>query len=132
MSLTLEQIDEMVTLSAPLVENPLPWSDLSPEQQTAFRLLMPDPSFTNEQRFWLGQWVLAVTPEQVEAINALMPPNNVVSARESVDGALYVGADLLSDALDGRRLAALLPTLETLPLTFAETIAWPVVVDIQN
>lgn len=125
MSLTPEQIEDMVTLSAPLVENPLPWSELSPEQQVAFRLLMPDPSFTDEQRFWLGQWVLAVETQQVEALNALMPPNNVIAPREAEDGSLYVGADLLSDALDGRRLAALLPTLETLPLTFAETIVWP-------
>lgn len=44
----------------------------------------------------------------------------------------FIGADLLSDALDGRRLSALLPILETLPLTYVETIEWPVVEEVEG
>lgn len=125
MSLTQEQIDGMVALSAPLVGNPLPWTDLSPEQQAAFRLLMPDPAFDDTQRFYLGLWAFPVTTEQVDALNNLMPAHHVIAPRAAESGALFIGADLLSDALDGRRLSALLPILETLPLTYAPGIVWP-------
>lgn len=130
MILTQEQIDGMVALSAPLVAAPLPWTDLSPEQQGAFQLLMPDPSFDDIQRFYLGLWVLSVTSQQVDDLNALMPPGSVIEPRVA-ENSLFVNADLLSDALDGRRLAALLPVLETLPLTYAETVTWPVEVEVE-
>lgn len=126
MSLTQEQMDLMVELSAPLVENPLPWLELSPDQQDAFRFLMPNPSFGDLQRHFIGLWVLPVTSGQVDDMNALMPPNSVIAPRVAEDGRLFVGADLLSDALDGRRLSATLPVLEALPLTYAETVTWPV------
>lgn len=125
MSLTQEQMDLMVLLSAPLVENPLPWVSLSPDQQDAFRFLMPNPSFGSLQRHFIGLWVLPVTPEQVEDMNGLMPPNSVIAPRAAADGRLFVGADLLSDALDGKRLSSLLPILETLPLTYVEIISFP-------
>lgn len=125
MSLTQEQMDLMVELSAPLVENPLSWLGLSPNQQNAFRFLMPDPSFDDTQRHYLGLWMLEISPEQLDDANALMPPNSVIFPRVAEDERLFVGADLLSDALDGRRLSALLPILETLPLTYVDTITFP-------
>jgi hypothetical protein len=127
MSLTPEQIEKMVDEWAPIMENPIPWIDLSPKQEECSRWLMPNPSFTDDQRFWLGKWVLPVTPEQVSDLNALMPPHNVIAPREAEDGSLWVNSDLLSDALDGGRLSALLPILETLPLTYAPGIVWPVI-----
>lgn len=123
--MTAEQINLVVSFSAPLVDNPLPWSSLSPEQQDAFRLLMPAPSFDADQRFYLSLWWLPVTPEQLDQLNALTPPHMVIQAREA-EGQLYIGADLLSDALDGRRLSALLPILETLPLNYRPPETWPV------
>ena len=131
MSLTQDQIDGMVALSAPLVAHPLPWADLSPEQQGAFRLLMPDPAFDDIQRHYLGLWVLPVTSQQVDDLNALMPANSGIAPRAAEDGTLWIGADLLSDALDGRRLSPLLPMLETLPLPYAETITWPVGTEVE-
>lgn len=123
--MTAEQINLIVTLSAPLVGNPLPWEGLSPEQKGAFQLLMPSPSFDADQRFYLSLWWFPVAPEQLDQLNALTPPHMVIQAREA-EGQLWIGADLLSDALDGRRLAAILPILETLPLTYRPAETWPV------
>lgn len=123
--MTAEKINLVVSLSAPLVADPLSWSSLSPEQQDAFRLLMPSPSFDAEQRFYLSLWWLPISVEQLDQLNALTPPRMVIQAREA-EGQLYIGADLLSDALDGRRLSALLPILETLPITYRPAETWPV------
>ncbi len=118
------KVAEMVEISAPMVGNPLPWVSLNEDQQRVFRYLMPDPCFDEVQAHFLSLWWLPVTEQQLADLNALMPPNNVISARVSLAGTLYVGADLLSDALDGRVLADLLPIIETLPLNYAETITW--------
>ncbi len=124
--MTPETIDLLRNLSAPLLESPLPWESLSPEQQNAFRLLMPDPTFTNDQREYINLWWLPVTPEQVQEIKLLCPTGSVYPGREDLEGNLFVCSDLLSDALDGRRLAALLPILQMLPLTYKLPEEWPV------
>ncbi len=124
--MTPEQIDLLRDLSAPLVENPLPWSALSPEQQNAFRLLMPDPTFTDDQRECVNLWWLPVTPEQVQELKPLCPAGSEYPGREDIEENLFLSSDLLSDALDGRRLAALLPILQTLPLTYKLPEEWPV------
>ncbi|HWL53875.1 MAG TPA: hypothetical protein VNQ90_15655 [Chthoniobacteraceae bacterium] len=125
--MTPEEIDLLRDLSAPLVENPLPWSELSSEQQSAFRLLMPDADtgFTEEQRTWINLWWLPVSAEQAADIKAKAPTGNQYPGREDIHGDLFVSVDLLSDALDGGRLAALLPILETLPLTYKPPEEWP-------
>lgn len=127
MSLTPEQIDEMVAESAPMVpwEDRRCWFELSAKQEECFRWLMPNPCFTDEQRFWLGKWVLPVDTETLDELNGLMPPNNVIAPRVAEDETLWINADLLSDALDDRRLSAALPVLGTLPLTYVHTIVWP-------
>ena len=82
--------------------------DLSPEQLAmvveAFR---PDDryGFSSDQMQWIRKWWLDCTDTELQGITA-------------TNGRRYVCADLLSDALEGRRLAHLLPTLETLVLTF--------------
>ncbi len=123
--MTPEEVDLLRELSAPLVADPLPWGGLTFEQQSAFRLLMPGPSFTSDQRGWIDLWWLPVTEESLADLNALCPANTALSGRVDVEGNLFVSVDLLSDALDGGRLAALLPALETLPLTFKATEEWP-------
>ncbi|HWL54268.1 MAG TPA: hypothetical protein VNQ90_17645 [Chthoniobacteraceae bacterium] len=124
--MTPEEIDLLRDLSAPLVEHPLPWSGLSGEQQAAFRLLMPRPTFTDEQREWVSLWWLPVTVQQVADINAVVPAGNQYPGREDLDGDLFISVDLLSDALDSGRLAALLPILQSLPLTYKLPEEWPV------
>ncbi len=126
MSLTEQQIEEMVALSAPLMENPLPWVELSQEQQAAFRLLMPQPSFDSVQRHFLSLWWLPFPSELIDDLNAGCPTGTQIVPREDGDGGLWLSADLLSDALDGRRLSALLPILETLPLIYRPAETWPV------
>lgn len=123
--MTPEQIELLQELSAPLVENPLPWTDLSAEQQAVFRLLLPDPVFTDDQREWINLWWLPVTPQQIADIKTLIPSGNEYPGREDVNGDLFLSCDLLSDALDGGRLAELLPILETLPLTYKLPEDWP-------
>ncbi|HWL51757.1 MAG TPA: hypothetical protein VNQ90_04940 [Chthoniobacteraceae bacterium] len=125
--MTPEEIDLLRGLSAPLVENPLPWSGLSDEQQSAFRLLMPDADtgFTEEQRTWISLWWLPVSRKEVDDLNALCPENTVIASRQDLDGDLFISVDLLSDALDGGRLAALLPILHSLPLSYQLPEAWP-------
>ncbi len=126
MSLSQQQIDEMIALSAPLVTSPQPWAQLSTQQRAAFRLLMPAGfgGFDDDQRFWLRQWWLPSNADQIQQLVVLCPADTVVAGRIAADGRIFLSADLLSDALDGGRLAALMPVLEMLPLTFAETITW--------
>lgn len=129
--LSQEQIDAMIALSAPLVENPLPWSSLSEEQKGMFLLLMPQPEagFNEVQRFYLSLWWLPVTSEQLDEVNTLCPPNTAIAPRLDAEGNRYIGADLLSDALFGGRLSALEPLLTTLPLTYRQAETWPVPVE---
>lgn len=126
--MTQEQIETLIELSAPLVDSPLPWSQLSAEQREAFRWLMPEPGvgFDEDQRFYLNRWWLPVTPEQVGELNSLMPPNSRVAPRLDGDGNQWLCADLLSDAADDGRLAALWPILSELPLTYRTPEMWPV------
>lgn len=119
--------EQLIALSAPLVETPLPWSALSYDQREAFRTLMPRPSFTAEQRTWLALWWLPVDETVLQDLNTLAPVNTRFTSRPDLDGQHYVSADLLSDALDGGRLAALLPILSALPLTYRTAEDWPLV-----
>lgn len=127
----LTQIDTMVALSAPLVENPQPWSALTEEQRGMFLLLMPQPGqgFLPVQRFYLSLWWLPVSEEQLVVANTLCPPNTAIAPRLDAEGNRYIGADLLSDALFGGRLSALEPLLTTLPLTYRPPETWPVPVE---
>lgn len=129
MSLTSEQTEQLIELSAPLVAHPLPWAELSPEQQEAFLWLMPAESigFTPEQRSWLGLWWLPTTEGELADLNALLPPTTRLAAREDTEGALWLSADLLSAALaEAAPWAALRPALTALPLTYKAAESWPI------
>lgn len=123
--MTPEIIQALIDASAPLVANPLPWSELSPEQQGVFRALMPQPSFTPDQREWLSLWWLPVTQEQVDGYNALLPANTRLAPREDIHGNLFLSVDVLSDVLDNGRLSVLATVLDDLPLTYKATEEWP-------
>ena len=123
--MTDEQQAALMEAAAPLIETPTAWRDLSDELRGLFMLLFPAPSFTAAQRFWVARWWLPVTSEQLAALNEAAPSNTRIAAATALDGNRYVSCDLLSDAINGRRLSSLLPVLETLPLTYLPPEAWP-------
>jgi|GEM_PF-5688749 len=123
--MTQEEEQIMQQASAAMVDTPTPWASLTPLQQLIFRGLMPQPSFTPQQHEYISRWWLPLSNQQLSDINALCPADTRVEGREDGHGQLYVSCDLLSDALDGGRLWALLPLLETMPLTYLLPEAWP-------
>ena len=127
--MTQDQIDLLIELSAPLVGDPKSWLEVSTEQREAFMLLMPSDFFTPEQYYWLSFWWLPSSVEGLAALNSLCPPNTTITGREDIHGDLFVSCDLLSDALNGGSLSALLPILKTLPLTYKHAEEWPVIED---
>lgn len=127
--MTPETIQTLIAASAPLVANPLPWSQLTPEQQSVFRSLMPQPSFTPDQREWLSLWWLPVTQEEVDFYNNLLPSNTRISPRADINGDLFLSADIISDILDNGRLKQLEALLENNPLTYKPSDHWPSVTE---
>jgi len=122
-----EEIAAITAVGDALRAAPRPWSALTGQEQSTLRqALMPDPSFTPDQLDYLHRWWLPVTADQLAALNAAAPERMDIAPRPDAAAQLYVSADLLSDALDGRRLAALLPVLSSLVLTYEDTIEWPV------
>ena len=121
-----EEIAAITATGDALRAAPRPWSALTAQEQATLRqALMPDPSFTPDQLDYLHRWWLPVTADQLAALNAAAPERMDIAPRSDSTGQPYVSADLLSDALDGRRLAALLPVLSNLVLTYEEAIQWP-------
>jgi hypothetical protein len=121
--MTPEQQQALIDASAPLVENPTSWNDLPEEAKQLFLLLLPEPSFTEAQSYWIRFWWLPVTQETLEQLNALAPANTLLTGREDSDGNLWVSCDLLTDAFNDGRLAAMYPILATLPITYKTD--WP-------
>lgn len=108
--------------------SPMAWRDIPAEQRTVAEAALLPPAgqgFDAQQRDWLAHWWLACTQADVEAVNAVLPVGVRVSPLE-VDGALYLGADLLTDALtaDGTYHAAL-SVLEGLICTYFAEITPP-------
>lgn len=123
--MTPEQLQHLRDLTAPLTTTPAAYADLSPELQNAMMAMVGSPSFSPEQREYLSYWWLAVTPEQADEINSLCPPHTQYPPRAAENGDLYLGSDMLTDAIPGRPLEALWPILTTLPITWYELIEWP-------
>jgi hypothetical protein len=123
--MTSEQIAAIVSVGDAIRANPRPWSQLT-SQETAVltAALLPPPPFDEMQRAYFARWWLACTQEQLAALNAACPPCTVITGRAK-DAALYVCSDILSDALQDGPLAALLPILETLTLTYILPEEWP-------
>lgn len=127
--MTQNQIDLLIELSAPLVDTPKSWLELSVAQRDAFMLLLPSESFTEVQYYWLSFWWFKSSVEVLASLNQLCPPNTMITGREDIYGDLYISCDLISDALNVGRLSALLPILETLPLTYKPAEEWPTIED---
>jgi hypothetical protein len=77
------------------------WQDLTAQQKADVReVLAPAQGFTSGQRAWLNRWWLTVTQSDVAAINATLPASIRV-VPTTINGTLYLGADLLTDAQAG-------------------------------
>lgn len=124
--MTPEQLTAIVAVGDSIRANPVSWDALAaPARATLEAALMPEPSFVPLQRDYLSRWWLPVTAPQLAALNAACPADTVLIGRPQTGGQLYVCADLLSDALQGGRLAGLLPVLRTLTLTHFLPAEWP-------
>ena len=98
--------------------NPQPFADLPAQVQAGIvAFFEPDVAegFSAAQSAFLRRWWLVCQPDTEAAINALPHPSKVKTVTDA-DGRLLLGADLLSDALNGRRLADALHLLQGLTL----------------
>lgn len=117
-----EQQASLIAAGDYMRANPLPWEDY-PKWVTdiAVSLLMPGPNgFIPEQSAYLKLWNLQVTSEQLSGLNSKIPLkfNTIITARQGIDGNLYISADLLSDAILNRRLSFLFDDLKSLPMYY--------------
>jgi hypothetical protein len=107
--------------------NPQPFADLPAQVQAGIvAFFEPDAAegFNPAQSAFLRRWWLVCHPETEAAINALPHPSKVKSVT-AADGRTLLSADLLSDALNGRRLADALPLLQGLTLVCDPTFPAP-------
>ena len=98
--------------------NPQPFASLPAQVQSGIvAFFEPDAEdgFTPPQSAFLRRWWLVCQPDTEAAINA-HPHVSKVKAVTDADGRTLLSADLLSDALNGRRLADALPILQGLTL----------------
>ena len=118
--------EQMQAIGDHLREAPRSWRQLHwTRRNTLIEALRPHPitGFDPIQYGWLSGWLLEITPEQLATLQA-NTPNQYVPIK-ATDGTLYLSASLLTDALDGRRLSADLPILDTLPMIDRSTITFP-------
>lgn len=123
--MTQEQIELLVSVGDSIRANPRSYSELEDqEKQILESLLIPDSSFDSTQRYFLGKWFLETPDEAQQELTGLWPQGSKYPTRE-LNGKQYLSSDLLSDALNGRRLTSMLPILETLVLVYIEPEEWP-------
>ena len=118
--------EQILAIGDALRAEPTNYVDMPTEWQDALTNAMrPDAvhGFTQQQAAWIYSWVLKVTPAQLTQLQALHPRQYV--AREDIDGKRYLSAALLTDAMEGRRLAAAAPILTALTLYHIADLDWP-------
>src|SRR6056297_245054 len=96
-----------------------------PERETFDGLLAQRPFTDSERQYWKQCW-LPVSQAQVDAINALMPPNHFVAPRTK-DGQLYINVDVLSDAFPDsptRRLSAVFDAVKDIEWEYIQPWEW--------
>jgi hypothetical protein len=109
----------LAELAVILKASPKSWNDLTAQQKLDFRdTLAPKVAgFDGQQRTWFGDWWMACTQAQVDAMNAALPPS-VRVAPVSYLGQLYVNIDLATDCMGANdTYAAARPVLRTLVCT---------------
>jgi hypothetical protein len=107
--------------------NPQPFAALNPQLQAGIvAFFQPDAEqgFNAAQSAFLRRWWLVCQPDTEAAINALPHPSKVKAVTDAA-GRTLLSADLLSDALNGRRLADALPMLQGLTLVCDPTFPAP-------
>lgn len=104
-----------------LRKSPMAWRSIPQNLRAEVtKALLPANGFTPEQRAYLARWWLACTQDDVDQINATLPGSVRVSAID-IGGSLYVGGDLLTDAITpGGTFSAALPILERLVCAYIE------------
>lgn len=126
--MTPEELAAITAVGDAMRANPRPWVELTPQEQAVIvAVLKPDPVFTTEQRQFIALWWMQVNDTQVEQINAAMPANTRCVPRIDGEGRKWVSCDFFTDALEQRRLASVLPILQTLTLEYKLPSYWPVV-----
>jgi hypothetical protein len=124
--MTPEQQAAVIAVGDAIRANPRSWSALSDYERAVLTgALMPNPSFHEAQTAYLARWWMPISDEQVAALNAAMPTHRQVAPRAGADGLKYVCADLLSDSLNNGPIAAALPILSELVLTYCLDSHWP-------
>jgi len=121
--------EQLTAIGDALRSQPANWSQLPADMQAAMTEYFRPLPFPADRREWLSKWVLGPVSDsqkaEIETLYGNRKPLTNWEGRRDADGNRWYGADLLTDALDNRRLAVLLPVLETLTLRYAEEIAWP-------
>ena len=125
--MTQEEYQTIVAIGDALRANPMSWDQIPEEmKQTVIAIMKPRPSFSSEQRDFLARWWLQVNDEQLEAINATMPPHTVCAPRLDINGNKWLNADLFTDAVEENgRLSGALPLLLGLQLHYLTEENWP-------
>jgi hypothetical protein len=125
--MTEQEYAIIVAIGDALRANPMSWDQIpSDMKETVIAIMRPAPAFTPEQRDFLSRWWLQVSDEQLNAINATMPPNTVCSPRIDGEGNKWLCCDLFTDAVEeGGRLANTLPLLLGLQLHYLPAEYWP-------
>ena len=118
--------NQILAIGDALRAEPTTYASMPTEwQDTLASAMRPHPvhGFDKQQAAWIYSWVLQVTPEQLADLQALHPRQ--YAAREDTSGKLYLSAALLTDAMEGRRLATAAPILTALTLYHIADLEWP-------
>ena len=127
--MTEQEYATIVAIGDAIRANPVSWHEIDPNMQSVvIEIMRPRPSFSPEQRSFLDRWWLSVDDWELDAINAKLPAQTVVTPRLDGDGGKWINADLFTDAVEpGMRLHAILSDLLGLTLHYLEDDYWPVV-----
>lgn len=99
-------------------------NQLSPEDKAVFIDIHESRGFSDEQRHDLNNWWLRVTEEDIININSSIPENTIIEAVTHPDGFDYINSDVISDAIEGRRLDSCISILEGLTFHIKEPSSW--------
>lgn len=107
------------------LQNPLAFSGLTAQQQADVVTLLKNgvQGFSAPQRAFFANCWFTPTQAQIDAMNALLPPQTRLSARP-IGGVLYLCSDILTDCMTvGSTYHAVLPILKDVPMQFSTVVA---------
>lgn len=125
--MTPEQQSALEAIESKLAGQDHNLQELSDEDfATCVSLLMPQPSFTPEQRGFISRWFLEGDEDDELDIINLSPSGSIYPPRLLDDRRLW-SIDLLSDVINGGRLSALLPVLSNMLIVQVLEEEWPII-----